>query len=228
MSNTEVNLQGLIIDGRITSHIDETPYVNETRGCAQCGGPTTRKYCSTACYRIVQRSGDPVARFWSKVHKTHSCWLWTAGTISYGYGSFSVAKGKPRGQQAPVYAHRYSWELAHGPIPAGRSILHNCPGGDNPRCVNPAHLFLGNQDANMKDAAAKGTLHVPRPSRQVVTPEQLQEIDALLANGTPQVRIAERYGVSKTWVCLYAKGERRQYDRPAHAGTRGAYRRKVA
>jgi hypothetical protein len=55
-----------------------------------------------------------------------------------------------------VLAHRFAWEIAKGPIPDGLGVLHNCPGGDNPACVNVAHLWLGTQAENMADMAAKG------------------------------------------------------------------------
>ena len=73
--------------------------------------------------------GSPEERFWPKVDKTDGCWLWTAG-VHHGYGWFNVG-GKPVG------AHRFSWELANGPIPKGKEIDHMCW---VTRCVNPAHL----------------------------------------------------------------------------------------
>src|SRR6185369_7218363 len=94
-------------------------------------------------------------RFWSKVQKTESCWLWT-GAINKnagGYGCFTVERGQPTQR-----AHRLAWEWANGPIPKGMDLCHNCPGGDNPRCVNPAHLFLGTRSENMRDAATKGQI----------------------------------------------------------------------
>ena len=101
----------------------------------------------------------PIAeRFWSKVDKSnspHGCWLWGAATYKNGYGQFGISRP---GWRKSLYAHRVAWELVNGPIPEGMEVCHNCPGGDNPRCVNPSHLWLGTHEQNVADAAAKGTL----------------------------------------------------------------------
>jgi len=57
---------------------------------------------------------------------------------------------------AYIGAHRISWELHHGEIPAGLWVLHDCPGGDDPRCVNPEHLWLGTTQDNTADRDRKG------------------------------------------------------------------------
>jgi len=90
---------------------------------------------------------DTKSRFWSRVQKTEGCWLWTGCVNSTGYGSGTFGKARTH------MAHRFSWEIAHGPIPDGLCVCHRC---DNPRCVRPDHLFLGTRSDNQNDRVAKG------------------------------------------------------------------------
>lgn len=95
------------------------------------------------------RGMNSVNRFWAKVDKRSKaeCWPWLGSTNSRGYGSLWVM-GKL------TAAHRISWSLFNNrEIPGGMFVLHNC---DNPRCVNPTHLFLGTQFDNMRDCCSKG------------------------------------------------------------------------
>lgn len=85
--------------------------------------------------------------FWKTVEKTGGCWNWLGVTSgSLGYGVFRMDK-KLR------YSHRISYELLVGRIPNELCVLHKC---DNPKCVNPEHLFLGTLSDNNKDRALKG------------------------------------------------------------------------
>lgn len=70
-------------------------------------------------------------RFWEKVQKTDTCWLWTAGQMGKGYGGFRVDA------QSSIPAHRYSYLLHKGKIPVGYHIDHLCRVR---KCVNPNHL----------------------------------------------------------------------------------------
>src|SRR5262245_18499994 len=72
-------------------------------------------------------------------------WLWTGGYDAKGYGKFKC-KGRT------LRAHRFSWTVYRGEIPPGTCVLHKC---DVPCCVNPDHLFLGDNAANAADRVYK-------------------------------------------------------------------------
>lgn len=99
-------------------------------------------------------------RFWAKVLKTESCWLWQAQTNNKGYGVFMYYSKTLRRASRQMYAHRCAWTLTKGDIPEGLRVLHRC---DNPPCCNPDHLFLGTQRDNMRDCAAKGRQRTVNP-----------------------------------------------------------------
>lgn len=89
-----------------------------------------------------------LTRLLNKIEKTDYCWLWTGASNTKGYGRFKI-KGK-------LYSpHRLMYEIYRGPIPTIYEVCHKC---DNPKCVNPDHLFLGTRSDNMKDAYQKGRL----------------------------------------------------------------------
>lgn len=83
--------------------------------------------------RLLPPTSEQVkARFWSHVKKTPSCWLWTRGATTDGYGVFSLGLKS-------VGAHRFSYLTTHGKILEGLQIDHLCRVR---HCVNPAHLEL--------------------------------------------------------------------------------------
>jgi DNA-binding XRE family transcriptional regulator len=158
---------------------------------------------------MVARTRRPVAeRFWEKVVKTSSCWLWTAGTFSSGgYGAFQLGRG-----EGTVRAHRFAWELLRGPIPEGMEVCHNCPGGDNPLCVNPDHMFLGTQTENIKDMWAKGRANLTDRSLgedhglAKLNPEKVREIRILLGSGRSRRSIAQQFEVDPKTISNIERG----------------------
>ncbi len=79
-------------------------------------------------------------RFWPKVNKTSTCWLWTGSISSGGYGGFGI-----RGTAKK--AHRVSYELIVGPIPEGLELDHLCRVR---HCVNPNHLEPVTRQENVR------------------------------------------------------------------------------
>ena len=74
-------------------------------------------------------------RFWAKVKKTESCWLWTGAKNNRGYGHVGWVQAD--GVMRWLYVHRLSYEWARGPIADGHELDHLC---QVPACVNPDHL----------------------------------------------------------------------------------------
>jgi hypothetical protein len=130
--------------------------------------------------------------FMDRVEKTESCWNWMGSLKNKGYGRVHLSSGK-------TLAHRLSWELFVGDIPAEMHVLHTC---DNRACVRPDHLFLGTEFDNGKDAAIKDR------RRQKLTANQVREIR--VSSGT-HVDIANRFGIHQCNVSRIKRGERRQY-----------------
>lgn len=133
-------------------------------------------------------------RFWSKVSKTESCWLWTGCTNRDGCGELGAGKSSARG-----LAHRISYAIHFGAIPDGLCVCHRC---DIKICVNPSHLFLGTHADNMRDRDAKG-----RNVRGVASPEakltesQVRDIRAMHASGKfSQRALAKQFGVGQPHI----------------------------
>lgn len=91
-------------------------------------------------------------RFWSNVVRGPDCWAWTGGHSVAGYGRFN------RDGRRPDYAHRYSYELHKGVIPAGCQIDHLC---HNRGCCNPAHLEAVTQQENIRRGEVGTQTHCP-------------------------------------------------------------------
>ena len=84
------------------------------------------------------------ARFWAKVNKTETCWLWT-GWKSEGYGRFFIGS-RTDGTCRDILAHRFAYELLVGNIPKELQIDHLCR---IRACVNPMHMEPVTQQVNI-------------------------------------------------------------------------------
>jgi hypothetical protein len=131
-------------------------------------------------------------RFFSKVEigDPDACWIWVASTDGSGYGKFKGPFGTKR-------AHRLSYEFFHGPIPDGMVVRHRCPGGDNPLCVNPRHLYLGTQEDNIHDMMNDGSN--PRCLKKFEDGDR-EAIIILAAQGIAHRVIADNYSVDRSTI----------------------------
>lgn len=133
------------------------------------------------------------------------CWLWTASTNHWGYGWFGVGG-------EVLLAHRVSWRMYVGEIPAGKFVCHKC---DNPPCVNPDHLFVGTNAENIADRMRKGrrgggsrTRGYTRPlfsgdhnPNAILNSDAVAVIRGLYSRGgITQADIATAFGVARTTI----------------------------
>lgn len=129
------------------------------------------------------------------------CWIWCGWCDANGYGKNNASKWCPE-----RLAHRMAYWIFKGPIPSGMSVLHTC---DVRACCNPDHLFLGTQDANMKDMIAKGrraSFKGSKHGQSKLTERDVIEIRRLRALGASSTELAPRFGVSPRTVRDAASG----------------------
>ena len=160
-------------------------------------------------WRRTRKYGSPVAnkghsgmlvglpaseRFYRQIKKTPKCWLWAGATDGDGYGIFSGAVGN----QVFKRAHRFSWSFHTGEVLLrGMMICHKC---DNPRCVNPDHLFAGTALDNMRDMIAKGRRRTPSGEDAPKAKLTAKQVKAILRDPRPYALIAADYGVAATTI----------------------------
>ena len=140
------------------------------------------------------------------MHRTETCWLWTGATRNFGYGVINMG-----GRNGKIEAaHRVSWMLYVGEIPAGAFVCHRC---DVPLCVNPSHLFIGTASDNVRDMVSKGRHDKQSRTRgerhwaSKLTESDVRAIRSERAHGDTLKAIASRHGVSLQAVWRIVQGE---------------------
>lgn len=139
-----------------------------------------------------------LARFWAKVDKRgpDECWPWKAYSMPGSYGQFGCGS-------RVFLAHRISWIIANGSIPQhagyhGFCVCHKC---DNPKCVNPNHLFLGTNADNVHDMDKKGRRKVDpvfgeAHGKSKLTEKAVEEIRKARNAGMKMQPLADKFGIS--------------------------------
>lgn len=133
---------------------------------------------------IDQLTQKFIDRFWNNVNKTTDCWVWLGNNTRVRLGEM-------------WYVSRFAYYFRHKVDPYPLDVLHTC---DNPKCVNPNHLFLGSQTDNNKDRDTKDRTKGYTLSNVVLSENDIPNIRWLLANGYTQRSIADHYSVSEPTI----------------------------
>lgn len=122
------------------------------------------------------------------------CWGWKKRLFNFGYGNVNVGKRKQ------ILAHRASWLVHCGEIPAKLQVLHSC---DNPPCTNPKHLFLGTSKDNAQDCIKKNRKNVAEGEKHYnskLNIEDVKKIRSLSKLGFSQNKLAKMFNVSSSAI----------------------------
>src|SRR5260221_5014731 len=109
-----------------------------------------------------------IERFWSKVNKTETCWLWTGATTPRGYGLLQIGtKSKPKVE----YAHRIAMQIAGFRLD-GNEGHHACP---NKNCVrvNNEHVQVVPRQRNPDSPGYLNRLKTHCPSNHPLSGDNL-------------------------------------------------------
>jgi|6_EtaG_2_1085325.scaffolds.fasta_scaffold00120_14 hypothetical protein len=120
-----------------------------------------------------------------------------------GYGCLTINNSNYK-------AHQIAFVLStHTSILPKMGLCHHC---DNPKCVNPDHLFVGTQRDNLADMVEKGRANrSPRTwgennPKAKLTESDVRKIRALLRDGLSQRSIARMFSVTKCPIQMIRQG----------------------
>lgn len=176
-----------------------TKAIGEFQGSRRPDGTIKRQAHCLACRRRSRRKQAHERFDYGFALLAHcreddrGCWIWQGHTTTDGYG-YARACG------LMIRAHRLSYALHYGDLPEGAIICHTC---DVPLCVNPDHLYAGDEITNWLDMVER-----ERPKRingelricTRLTPERIREARERHAKGETQASIAQDFGVHQSAI----------------------------
>lgn len=135
-----------------------------------------------------------IDRFDASITKIkNGCWNWDKELNASGYGIIRISN-------TAILAHRFSYEFFNEQINNDLCVCHNC---DNPKCVNPEHLWLGTHDENMKDAAKKHRM----PGSPKLNSDDIIQMVAMFNDGYSTNELSDIYGIDRSYVSVVISGK---------------------
>lgn len=126
------------------------PCINKKRVARKRRNGTIKEYpceyCKQPCIKFVKRALCSFkCRILGNIKKENGCWIWLGKKNKQGYGEIMIG-GKRRRLTRLVY------EFFKEPLIDKLYVCHTC---DNPPCINPGHLWQGNNRDNQLDKKRK-------------------------------------------------------------------------
>ncbi len=165
-------------------------------------------------YQRAWRTGSPYVsrpclhlpvekKFWLYVDKRgdDDCWNWTGYKDKDGYGKLRVghtSKG----------AHRISMLICHGKVDDKKMVLHEC---NNPSCVNPKHLYEGDQFDNMKDRINAGNFKYGQNHHNSILTDK--QAGLIRTDKRTYKEIANDFSISQSQVGNIKRGDQRKMSK---------------
>lgn len=134
------------------------------------------------------------------------CWEWQGATCR-GYGRMCIGS-RSDGSRRTALVSRLVLAIRLGrELHADEEAAHDCPGGDNARCVNPQHLYPATHQQNIDDRGRKGrTARGERAGLVKLSDTAVADIRRSRDAGVPLKTLAIRHNVSISLICRVARG----------------------
>lgn len=135
------------------------------------------------------------------------CWEFTGYVKDTGYTTMKIYVREFHPRKRTFMAHRVSYAFYNGEDPGDKFVCHRC---DNPKCINPDHLFLGTPKENTQDMWNKGRgasfagENNPRSKLSEATVEMIIE---RIKKGRTNIEIARELPVTHSQVSLIRLGK---------------------